>query len=484
MMMKKWTALLCALMLLLAAMPALGEAASPYECLLAVYDRTGEGDNFLGMAVCCDGRVLTTAHADESFAAASKPYLAGAGYTLEISGVQSDGPIAVITPKMDEPLPSLTAAPCVAGEPVTLLALTPDGMTRTTGSALSPVTVDGATGYLTDSTGPAPLPLGTAVLSADGALVGLIGAMWGEGHSTYLVLPVADAPSAASPTTIQDDSLVNNKQPGGKQPADGNDAPTDDAAPASEATPDSDVASENWLSLLITTAHGHWITVDWSHCDLSKAGPDSQVVVYIEDADNLYYSWLADSAAVGAMEVPAVPGRFYTIGARLFDSMPEDDALRILGIPADTCVAVDMPDARPFNRYGYRDTELFLGVLPAGMSEDAAMLLQAEPIPATLDALRQEGKDVYLQATSKYRVKRDQECDMMITLTTPEDCVYHLEGTYLFMQDLSDGDVWNCNLQSLLDLYAEHNGGMSQGEYTVRYYFDGTLVNTLVFHAD
>lgn len=481
MMMKKWTALLCALTLLLAAMPALGEAASPYECLLAVYDRTGEGDHFLGMAVCCDGHLLIPAQA---FATASEPYLAGAGYTLEISSIQSGGPIAVITPKTDEPLPSLTAAPCVAGEPVMLLAVTPDGMSRMTGSALSPVTVDGTVCYLTDSTGPAPL--GTAVLSAEGALVGLIGAMWGEGHNTYLVLPVADAPSAASPASIQDDSLVNNKQPGGKSPADGSDAPTDDAAPASEATPDSgDAASENWLSPLTATAHGHWITVDWSHCDLSKAGPDSQVVVYIEDADNLYYSWLADSAAVGSMEVPAVPGRFYTIGARLFDSMPEDDdALRILGLPAGTSVAVDTPEAKPFNRYGYRDTELFLGTLPAGMSEDAAMLLQAEPIPSTLDALRQEGKDVYLQATSKYRVKRDQECNMMVTLTTPENCVYHLEGLFLFIDGLSDGDVWNCNLQPLLDLYAEHNGGMSRGEYTVRYYFEGTLVNTLVFHAD
>lgn len=460
MMLKKWTALLCAMMLVLLAAPALGEVASPYESVFALYDRTDAGDLFLGTAVRCDGQVLTVT--GTASAGVAEPYLTGAAGMVDIDVFQGLGSgLALLTPQIIEVAQGLTTAPCVAGEPVTLLAAAPNGMICTTGSALSPVTWNGTDCYLTCSA--APVSLGAAVLDADGALVGLIAASWGESRNAYVVLPVSTALAEAdlSRTDAQDNSLLNKKKR--------NNATT----------------SDGWLTSLNVAGQGQWLTVDWSQCALDGQDQDSVVTVYFANPDNPYYSWISVEAGEGGVDLPAVPGRSYAVWARHTHGLPQDGAVTSPDdLPVDAAVIADMPSARPFNLYGYKDTEIYLGVLPAGMSEEAATLVQAEKIPASLDALQQADKDVYLQVTSKYRVKRDAQCDLLVVLTTPENYDYCLLGSFLFMTDLSEGDVWNCSLQPLLDDYVAHAGSLAPGEYTIRYYFDGALANTLTFRAE
>lgn len=435
-MMKRWLAVFCVMALLAAALPALAQGESA-PAVMALYDRTAEGDVYLGTAVHCDGQYVTVTGI--AAAGVAQPYLTDGEQVMEIASLRgTEGGLAFAIPVKEEPGDALPLAEAAAGESVVLLSVSAQGTTASLGSPLSPVQWQEQACYLTQTD--AAVPLGAAVLNGEGSLVGLIAASWGEGINVYVVLPLTGA--LAGGASAGEDQLTRSLAP-------------------------------EWLTDFTATASGQWIEVDWSSCRLPEQATGF-ITVYVMDVENPYYSWITADAGQGSLAVAAAPGRTYALWVRSTDSVPED--VPALGEDYQT---VSMPQSRPFNLYGYRDTALYVGLLPAGLDEGAAALLQAEEATLTLDALAQAGQEVYLQAVSKYRVKKDVTCDMLLVLTTPENYDYLLQGSFIFMADLADSDVWNCSLQSLLDDYQAHAGGFAPGEYTIRYYFDGTLVNTL-----
>lgn len=434
-MMKRWTAMLCALALLFAALPAL--AQDDAAAVLALYDHRAEGDVYLGTAVCCGGRLLTVA--GTAVTGAQALYLTDGQRVMEIDafrGAQSG--LAFITPRGAEAGEGLPLAEALAGQPVTLLSSDGKRAVTTDASPLAPVTWQAQPCYLTEAA--APVPLGAAAVNEAGCVVGLIAACWGEGIDRYVVLPLAAAVQAPA----GEDQL-------------------------SRAASAQDVAGYT------VTAEGQRLTVDWSSCQLPKKAQNGVVSVYVMDMDNPYYMWETAEATSGSLSFPGVPGRTYALWVRCAAQAPETPEL-----PNGAYQTVTMPESVAFVGHGYREEEMYLGLLPAGLASGAE-LLKAEEVPVTLDLLEEGDKDPYFQAVSTYQVEEDVTCEMLLVLTTPEGYAYLTEGSFIFMTDLADGDMWNCSLRPLFDAYAEHAGGLCPGAYTISYYFDGALVNTMTY---
>lgn len=248
--------------------------------------------------------------------------------------------------------------------------------------------------------------------------------------------------------------------------------------------------SSAWLTDVALRSQNGYLTVDWSG-SAADFDEDSAVAVYFLNENNLYYFYDSLPASAGKMEVPLIPGEAHEVWA-----LHHHGEATSGGLTADApsvTLAAEAP--RVFNKFGYRDEELYLAALPVyTLPEDEDRLLEnAGEMPdvlpkaerITAEELASGEKALYLQARSKYRTKKEQEALLVWTLTTPEGFVLCESGGFIFLPDLDGTDDWHIDLTETLQSYAAVvEGAPAAGRYTVAYYLDGAKAGEVAFTVE
>ena len=436
---------------LLALMLLAGVAlASPADHVAPLYDAKETGDVFIGTAVSAgDGYYVSGGLSGVKL---EHPYVLTSEGKVYASQLQTftNGLALLTTAGKQDPTPIASSE---AEGALTIVSCSRTGVSTQSGRMLYPIKWRDATCNLIQAS--SSVSMGAAVFDATQGLSGLIVAAWGEGVNRYVMLPVSSFTGATGEIFAESPAVTP--------------APTATPAPA---------AYVQWLDNVTATVQGHMLTVKWEQSALENVQEDSLITVFIADEGNSYYSWIYADAADGRLDIPVAPGRSYVYAVQhAYGETVKGAEWR------NHTTSLEIARARPFNKYGYKDTEIYLGTMPA--TDEPYLAEKAAPAePLTRAQLEDESLSIFLQVTSKYRVKREDTCDMLITLTAPDGTVFCEPASYIFMPELADGDVWNSNLDPLLEEYLSLYQKYEAGVYTITYYFDGTVVNTISFTVD
>lgn len=304
----------------------------------------------------------------------------------------------------------------------------------------------------------AELTIGAPVTDGQGALVGLVAAVWGEGVNEYVVLPAGSAVEMLKNGIDENSATI----------YDGVSDALNGLQEKQQITVD-----ERWLRGFSVSTKDAKITVDWSAVQHTAAEGEKYFVIFMDIA-NPFYSYMDVAGDRTSVSFYAAPERSYAVWVQC--CMPENFSS---SIDMSAMQLITTEKAVPFEKYAYRDNELYLGVIPAGSEENTEKAEKLEKITVA-DILDQE-TDFCLQAVSQYEVTEETTVTMQTVLITPEGYAFSLDSSYIFMPDIMDNDVWNVQLEYVFENYQQFSGFISTGEYSVAYYFDGQLVGSLTF---
>ena len=437
---KRLLAVLLAMLLALGCLPARAEQLPEGIFRLICRDAQGQ-DTLLGTAVLMEGNTLLTA----ASAARCEGQLLAVGpegeYTVLAAVIPPEQPGVALLGLAEQPSESPVV---LAGDSasVSWAALEEGGaMACVPVEQASIITLDGRECLLyTAREGLLP---GGVLVNEKGELLCLTVASYAEGVGRYVALPASELLTLL---------------PGGRG--------------SSAAGPES-----GQVTGFTVTAQAGVLTVDWSACGVTLEEGE-QLLVVLYDTKNTFLDYLTPAAGETSVSQAAVPGRTYEVailrsrGTPDFSSFWDKDA-----------VQTTLPETEPFDRYKFRNEELYLGHAPLEQAEEA-MYQKVEPIdPITEQSLTVPEQAVFLQATSTYQVEKEAAATAVIALFTPEDFCLFTGGGFLFLPELCAGDVWNMEITDLIDHYLEFSptGSMSPGAYSLRFYLDGALAGELMW---
>lgn len=444
-MMKKLLALMLAVTLACLSVPAM--AAEPALYRLVSRDARGN-DTVLGSAVLLMERtvLLTTVWAAQ---ADGGLYAIGSGGEFPIERgvrVPSDGDLLLL--ELDKESP---AAPLLLGssdtDDLVSVGIRGDGTVISADVRhVSTVPYRGENCLLL--TAEEDLLPGSVILGANGDLAGVVVAEYGEGAGRYVAMPAETIYQLLAEDTQSMDE--------GWQ----------------ESLPD----GSSWLKDVSVTAKPGMLLVDWSASEIENLSEDSVFEVFFADMANPYYSYVQVDGSERQAELPAVPGREYMVWVQHAHGEAVTDGYR----PDEFAVQVRTEDAAPMELYSYADTTFYLGAVPAEQAEDVEGLVT--PLEAiTAEALSDSTTALCLQAVSTYEIDQTTEAALLVTLFTPEGFVFMEDAGFIYEPSLADEDIWHVDVTELFSDYSLYNGteSMASGEYTLAYYLDGCLANSL-----
>lgn len=293
--------------------------------------------------------------------------------------------------------------------------------------SVSRTKLDGLDAYLVSAR--EPLLPGAMLMDGDGAVAGVVVAVWGEGENRYVALPTM---------AVTEVLMSGIGEEFGDDPS--------------------------CLTGLELTYDGGIVTVDWSGCKVDGVSEDSVFIVFYQDVENVYYSYFPVEDGSMSQEIGLVPGRSYNIWVQHVHGevgevyLPEEQS----------AVRFDVPEGTFFTDYSFTN-ECYLAWAPINETPDLTTLL-APVEPITAQSLTDLSKSLYLQVTNTYAVDEEIELPMLAVLYTPEGFVFFNVNGYIFVPEYQENDVWSVDITDLFASYQSFGGGkFVPGEYTLRY---------------
>ena len=285
-----------------------------------------------------------------------------------------------------------------------------------------------------------PLRPGSALVDAEGGLVGLTVAEWGEGEARYAVLA--------------GDALIE--------------------ALSAEVEAEPELGDSVWLEAELGYEAG-LLSIDWSRCEVDGLDADSVFTVYVECGANPYYLYFDMEPVASATYTEAVPGYEYRVWVECHHGEPSG------GLPGKYARSIAIPEAGDFTDDEFSN-ECWLAWAPAGETPDVDARLPAlEPI--TAQTLTDASRTLYLQAVNTYAVEEEMETTLILVLETPEGYVFHSLSGYIFLPEAQAEDVWNADVSELFAncLMYSDSMGFSPGTYTLSYLIGGQWAGRISF---
>ena len=435
---KRLLAVLLAMLLALGCLPAHAESIPAGLFRLICRDAQGQ-DTLLGTAVLIEGSTLLTA----ASAARCDGQLLAVGpegeYAVLAAVNPPEQPGVALLGLAEQPSESPVA---LAGDTASVFwaAATENGTMACALVEQASIITLGGQGCLLYTAQEGLLP-GSVLVNEKGELLCLTVASYAEGVGRYVAISASD--------------LL-------------------DALPGAKDLPTAQMASGQVTGFTVEADRGI-VTVDWSACGVTlEEGEQLMVVLY--DTGNTFLDGITPSAGETSISQAAVPGRTYDVA--ILRSREEPD---FSSSWYNSAVQISMPEAEPFDRYQFRNEELYLGCAPLEQAEEA-LYQKVEPIDQiNAQSLTDLEQAVFLQATSTYQVEKEAAATAVIALFTPEDYCLFTVGGFLFLPELCAEDVWNMEITDLIDHYLEFSptGSMSPGQYSLRFYLDGALAGEL-----
>lgn len=428
-MMKRFCALLLTLVLLTGA--AAAEAPAAANTLMRLISRTEAGDRVVGSGVL---------FARNDLLLTSYGCVLTEGELIAVAADGSEYPVTeatelfgsdVLAMKLAIPAaatPAGTAAPADAGE-LMLQGWRRDGsFSKTLVEAVTPTAYrELMAGLMTAEKGFLP---GSAVLDTEGNLVYLVMATFTESERQYVVF---DGEVLAY--------MVDQMDNAGVQP--------------------------QWLDATLTSTEDGLTVVDWSHCEVG----DRQVMVFFEDASNIYTTRLPVNPGETSVALHLMPGRSYYIYAQAYDTEPAYGQRPPAYEQEPFTVPAGTADLHEFKASGY------LTLAPADTDLTSTELLEKNE-DFSLQAMTDENNLIIVQGCDTYQVLEADELPSVMALFAPDGQAFIEFSIYTFMPEIQSGDVYRVNVTELFRAAAKFapDGVLAPGEYTVAYAIGGQIV--------
>ena len=280
-----------------------------------------------------------------------------------------------------------------------------------------------------------PVELGAAVLTEGNELAGIVVAAWAEGENRYIVIPsttIADMLAEAS------DALNGPRE---MEPPEG----------------------------FEVTLEGNFATFDWSGMTLELAEGESAFLV-IMDADNNFFTYYRLQSTKPPVQMLLVPGHTYFSGISVSKTSPDGNL--------DRYVVTEVPEAEPLTDYNFTSKVCSLAVAPPeGLADGAAPIPVPQPSKEELQAGR-----VYFYSSSSYEVPDViDDLSLLVTMTSPDGNTHSYASGWVYDPAYQAEDTWYVSLEDMGFLQAMSQTAFLPGEYTMAFYIEGKLADSLTF---
>ena len=441
---RRWMALIIALTIALAApaVPAAAEETPPAGAdLFDLYIYEGDGMTRVGCAApLMDGILVTAATVGRRDGLAVSD--GRAAWDAELAYTEKNGLLTVVFYDVSEHAPALGNYQLPPfGE-----ALTGDSLHVRGGDdegsrinrAVRHVSVIpwmGTECLLLNLSGPAEI--GSAVLTDQGELAGILAAQYAEGENRYIAMTAESIYRAAAE------------------------------------------AAENLQSLDLTasgpegytvTAEENLVTFDWSGMEMTPPEAGETRYLVVADMGNAYLTYFPVTEESTAVRMLLTPGRTYVSGFYTGEGTPDDYP--------EQYVITALPEAQPLTDYGFRSTACMLAAAPETGLPDGE---RPEAVTEITEELLRSGR-VYFYSSSVYDVEETiEDLSLLVTLTAPDGENYRYTSGWLYDPALEKEDTWFVRLEDTGLLESLNLNGYPAGTYEMAFYVGGKLGDSFTF---
>ncbi len=443
--MKKWTAVLLVLVLLMGAAGAMGETTPD---LFDLYDRTEDGLVWIGNAVPILDGVVSTSPVGLPETVQKMEIWDGAAYREVLYVLETTkGTLLVIIYQTDGEKPAIPEYD-FADEYRDLLAenlivRSGDRMKSRINRAVADISRLEWMGLdcllLTLSGESAP---GAVLVAEDGKAVGILVAEYAEGDNRYIALTVKELRNSI----LEASDLLEYAEGEGKA--------LEDTRPEGYTV----------------TMEGNQVTFGWKDAVLPQAEEGKSVYHVMADVENSYLTYLLVDEETTEMTVLLTPGRTYVSGFVVCADTPD--------VLPDECAVTVIPEAEPMTEYNFKAIQSAIAERAVD-AEEGAM-----PVPVnevTEELLRSDRSCFYSCSSYEMPGTEDESRTLLVTLTAPDGNNYRWESGWIYMHDIQDKDEWAISLWETGLLEMLERNGYPEGTYEVCMYIDGKLADSFSF---
>ena len=289
--------------------------------------------------------------------------------------------------------------------------------------------------YLLSLSGPAPA--GSALLTEDGQLAGLVIAGWAEGINRVLALTTEEIAA----DLVKAISLLDSLPEWGEAPEG-----------------------------LNVTADRNTVTIDWKDMKLPEKAEGEHVYIVLVDTGNSYLSFFPAETERRSVTELLTPGRLYVVGPAVTAGSPDS-------IPESFAV-ISLPPAKQLTEYSFRPVVTAIAEAPeTGLQKDE----QPVPVTEVTEELLRSGR-AYFYSHSVYEVTETIEGkSLLVTLTDPNGVNYRYVSSWIYMPEYSAEDIWFLSLKETGLTEGLDRNGYPAGVYRMAYYVDGELADSFEF---
>ena len=279
--------------------------------------------------------------------------------------------------------------------------------------------------------------IGSALLTDEGELAGILIAQYGEGENRYIAMGAESIYRAAAEAAQELQSL--------------------------------DLTSSGPEGYTVT-AEGNLVTFDWSGMENGETEAGKSRYLVVADMNNSFLNYFPAEGTDTSVRLLLTPGRTYVSGMTVTEEAPDDYP--------EQYVVTALAEAEKLTDYGFRSRACLLAEAPeAGLQEGE------KPLPAKqiTEELLRSGR-VYFYSTSTYDVDREIEGEtLLVTLTAPDGNNYRYTSGWIYSPDYEQEDTWFVNLEEsgLLDML--NRSGYPAGVYEMAFYVGGKLGDSFTF---
>ena len=439
--MKKWTALLIALVMLAVTGAAFAETGGTPD-LYDLYDAAEGGKTWIGTAVpIMDGVAVTSPVGLPEKVSGAEIWDGTAYRAVTLALPVADGKILVLLHETDGEKPGIPAYSYletgVVPQAGNLMVRSGDWMLSRVNRAVydaSVISWNNREAMLLTLSG--DTTVGSPLLTKDGKLAGIVTAEYAEGLNRYVALTVPEITACLQEAA----GLL--------------DAP---------------VQADNRPDGYTVTVEGNLVTFDWSGVRLPEIGEGQKLYHIVADSESAYLTYAEVTEGMTQTTMLLTPGRMYVSGLAGFAGMPDD-------LPQQVALT-SLPEAEPMTEYGFESKVFAIAELP----EDAprgSMPTVSDQISETL--LRSGRACIY--SVSSYTVdKAMEDFTLLVSLTAPDGSNYRYESGWYYDPSVMENDEWYTLLSetTLLDMLNE--SGYPDGTYEMAMYIEGKLADSFSF---
>ena len=283
-----------------------------------------------------------------------------------------------------------------------------------------------------------PAAPGSAVLTADGQLAGIVVAEWAEGTNQVLAV----APEEIIYTWFRVSGLLQNL-PGWQDMPVGMDV----------------------------TVERNLVTLDWTEeMKLPETAAGENLYLVVRDTGNDFIQYNPVDPAQKSVTLLLAPGRFYIAGFAAAEEIPE-------AFP-ETYAAFGVPAAKPLTEYNFRPLLTAVAEAPEGGLQE-----NETPVPVTevTEEMLRSGR-AYFYSSCSYEITEDiTNQTLVITLTAPDGVCYSHNSMWSYLQECMAEDIWYLSLRDIGLTEGLELNNYPKGVYRMAYYVNGYLADTFEF---